>query len=161
MVTRQKLNFDINKPIQIQLLYNDCVTGENAYGQYFMYAVRCEGQEYSYFAPESVHEELKNLKAGDTAIITKLAAQRGNKLVTKYVVEHSTKEVSKPIVNQIKNTDINDDLETDTETNNSDGMYEKMLLSYKDAMRIQEEVGLVDISSVVRLAITLFIQRSR
>lgn len=161
MVTRQKLELQINKPEMVTLIYNEPVSGSNTFGRYNLYAVRCEGQEYSFFAPETVHEELKNLKAGDSAIITKLAAQRGNKLITKYVVEHSKNESIPVTQHQVSNHSETNELEDNTEQLGGDGLYEKMLVSYKDAMRIQEEVGLVDISSVVRLAITLFIQRSR
>ena len=161
MVTRQKLELEINKPMRIELLYNEPVIGQSQYGNYYLYAVKNENIEFSFFAPEPVHEELRNLKAGDSAVITKLAAQRGNKLITKYVVEHTKRNEASIIENPIQSATSYSNFEEDHDTTTDDGLYQKMLNSYKDAMRIQEEVGLVDISSVVRLAITLFIQRSK
>ncbi len=158
MVTRQKLELEINTPVQIELLYNEPVIGQSTYGNYYLFAIRCDGKEFSYFAPEAVYEELKNLKAGDTAIITKLAAQRGNKLVTKYVVESNG-----ALIKEIKPTPTeNESLPGEEEEQyQTDKYYQIMLKSLKDSLRIQEEVGFVDMSSVIRLSITLFIQRSR
>jgi len=161
MVTRQKLLLDINKPLKIELLYNECVSGQNNFGSYHLYAVKSNGHEFSYFAPESVHEELKNLKAGACVVITKLAAQRDNKLVIKYVVEQGHTENKLPHDNEVKSQSVIIQEEEISDNILNDGLFDIMLQSYKDAMRIQEEVGLVDISSVVRLAITLFISRSK
>jgi len=154
MPERRKLELQLNIATEIELLYDEPVVGKSQYGDYYLYAVKSLDTEFAFFAPEEIHTELQNLRRGDKAIVTKSAEQRGNKLVTKYLIEHSTKSVSNNV-----NKDI---MESDTDkTLTTDGLYEKMLISYKDAMRIQAEVGLVDISSVVRLAITLFIQRSR
>ena len=106
-----------------------------------MYAVKCNGEEYTFFAPEEVHEKLKNLGKGDKAVITKLAAQRGNKLAVTYEV---VKE---------------EDQEVEDEERKSDSLYELLLKSYRDALEIQKELnGMIDIE---KAAITLFIARSK
>jgi hypothetical protein len=161
MVTRQKLELEINKPVHVKLLYDECVSGQNQYGPYFLYAIKSNDQEYSYFANETVHEQLKDLRAGDTATITKLAAQRGNKLITKYVVDSKKSALNEaPLVPEI-NTKNNLEHEREEEPVTTDKYFDIMLNSYKDSLRIQEEIGVVDMSIAVRLAITLFIQRSR
>ncbi len=156
MVTRQKLELEINKPVQVQLLYDECVSGQNQFGPYFLYAIKSNNQEYSYFANETVHEQLKNLKAGDVATITKLAAQRGNKLITKYVVENNSvaSQEIKPTPEEMGQSDDIEEIQ-----NQTDNLYSIMLNCYKDAFQIQKYLnGMVDIE---KIAITLFIARSR
>jgi len=145
MTQRNKLELPINKPIEIELLYDEPVTGKSQYGQYFMYAVNSEGTEYTFFAPDEVHAELKLLRKGDKAVITKLASQRGNKLVSAYEVE----QCSKP----------NEPVKEEETLSSEDGLYDIMLESYRDAIKITSELGaLIDPS---RIAITLFIARSK
>lgn len=156
MVTRTKLELEINQPKEVQLLYEEPVTGKNQYGDYYLYAVKTEDGEYSYFPPESVHEQLKHLRRGDKAVITKLAAQRGNKLITKYDVQpcnpsasaESAPTTSENNISDIKNISSQDDK-----------YYTIMLNSYKDALRINNELnGMADAS---KIAVTLFIARSK
>jgi gas vesicle protein len=45
------------------------------------------GEEVLFFAPEEVNEQIKTLKKGDRFEITKLAEQKGTKIVTKYEVK--------------------------------------------------------------------------
>ncbi len=94
---RKKLELEINKPTNIRLLYDEPIVGESTYGKYYLYAVRNgDGSEYSYFAPPEVHDTLKKLKKNAEVEITKIAAQRGKKLITTYdvqVVENKTKKV--------------------------------------------------------------------
>ena len=93
------------------------------------------------FASPEVHEVLKDLKKGAKAIITKLAEQKGNKILTKYDVAVQNMQEVIPTVG------------------NTDNFYEIMLASCKDAVRIQNELGgMFDSKS---LGVTLFIARSR
>ena len=156
MVTRSKLELPVNQPVNIELIYDEPVIGENQYGQYFMYAVKNNGSEFAFFPTREVHNELKNLKRGDSAVITKLAAQRGTKLITKYVVESKSAKQGEQIAVQEDNT-IAD--ETKILNKRTDKFFEIMLSSYRDGLQIQEELnGMVD---VTRIAITLFIARSK
>lgn len=142
MTQRNKLELAVNQPTEIELLYDEPVTGRSQYGNYFMYAVNSNGQEYTFFAPEEVHSQLKGLSKGDKAVITKLASQRGNKIVTTYDVRTESKEE-----------------EPDSPDESGDNFYEIMLQSYRDAIKITSELnGMADPS---RIAITLFIARSK
>ena len=69
MTTRPKLEIPINEPITLELLYDEPVTGNSRYGRYNMYAVSIGGEEFCYFAPDEVHDKLKDLKKGDRAVI--------------------------------------------------------------------------------------------
>lgn len=150
MTQRKKLELEINTPTEISLLYDTPIVGESQYGSYRMYAVESNGEQYSYFAPELVHEKLKELKKGESAIITKLAAQRGNKVVTTY-------DVQVP-----KNVSVSNNSNTPTqqiEECSHDKTYEIMLQSLTDAVAIANELGgMVDAN---RIGITLFIARSK
>jgi len=119
--------------------------GESRYGEYYLYAVKNgTDTEYSFFAPDDVHEKLKEMHKGDRFEITKMGEQKGSKIVTK----HEVKLLARPT--------------QPTPTNNNiqkDSYFEAMLVSYKDALKIQDELnGMVDVN---RIAITLFIARSK
>jgi len=121
------------------LLYDEPVVGQSKYGDYYLYAVRNgDGTtEYSFFAPDEVHERIKDLKKGAKVVITKLAEQKGNKIITKYDI----------------------DIAQQTTPQNVDSYYETMLQCCKDAIRIQNELGgMMDAKSI---AVTLFIARSK
>jgi len=94
MSEREKLNLEINKPIEVTLLYDEPIISTNQYGEYIMYCLKNNEKEYVFFAPAEVHQELKNYGKGDSVIITKLAAQRGTKLITKYAARGSGKDYS-------------------------------------------------------------------
>jgi hypothetical protein len=136
----------LNLPANLELLYDDPVIGQSQYGDYYLYAVRNgNGAEYSFFAPSEVHDQIKSLRKGSKVTITKLAEQKGSKIITKYDIKIKEDEVpaEKPV----------------TANNGNDNYYELMLQSCKDAVRIQNELGgLMDAKS---LAVTLFIARSK
>ncbi len=151
---RKKLELILNQPCPIELLYDEPVTGNSQYGEYYLYAVRNgDGTtEYSFFAPDEVHNKIKDLRKGAKAVITKLAEQKGNKIVTKYDVSILLNQPTSPasMPTELKNTPTSGSV---------DNYYELMLLSCKDAVRIQAELGgLIDPKSI---AVTLFIARSK
>ena len=79
---RKKLELELNKPKHIEMLFDSPKIGESQYGTYYLYAVRNgDGDEYSFFATDDVHEKLSGLKKGDAAVITKVATQKGSKVV--------------------------------------------------------------------------------
>jgi hypothetical protein len=123
------------------LLYDEPVVGNSRYGEYYLYVVKNgTGEEYSFFAPDEVHEQIKQLKKGAKFTIVKLAEQRGTKIITKYDVTI-------------------DAALSDSGNNSKDSYFEAMFASYDDAMKIQEKLnGMVDVN---RIAITLFIARSK
>ena len=117
------------------------MVGQSRFGEYYLYAVKNgTDQEYSFFAPAEVNEQIKTLRKGERFEITKLAEQKGTKIITKYDIK-------------ILPTTINPQPTT------NDNFYELMLTSCRDAVKIQNELGgLMDAKS---LAVTLFIARSR
>ena len=155
MTQRAKLELQLNKPLEIELLYDEPVTGNNAYGNYYLYAVKAGSNEYSFFAPETVHNELKILSRGDRAIVSKTAQQKGSKVVTNYHVtlpDIPEEEIKSPV------NDPSTATATKTKTK-TDCYADIMMRCYSDALAIQEELGtMIDVS---RIAITLFIARSK
>ena len=152
MTRRSKLELEINRPVEIELLFDDPIVGESNFGQYFMYAVSVNGTEYSYFAPEEVHYELCKLYKSDKAIITKIAAQRGSKLVTKYDVKVLNKVTPKADVVSIGEA-IEEILPTPEYEDEPDEYFHVMKRSYSDALKINSDLnGMAD---PAKIAITL------
>ena len=143
---RKKLELDLNKPVKIELMSDQCLIGTSRYGEYYLYNVRNgSNEELSYFADKEVHEKLKDLRKGDKVEICKRAEQKGNKILTSFDV--------KVLQNNVES------LEKPNNKNLDDNYYDLMLNSCRDAVRIQNELGgLMDAKS---LAVTLFIARSK
>lgn len=155
MVQRQKLELQVNRPVEVELLYDEPILGENQYGPYALYAVRSGESEFAFFPPKEVDESLRELKAGDKAVITKLAAQRGNKVVAKYEVavngnlsskdDRSTKKDESSLMEKVP----------------SDNLFDLMLQSLKDGMNLSEEISGLSLDHIIRISLTLFIQRTK
>jgi hypothetical protein len=128
------------------MLFETPVVGNSSYGEYYLYAVKQgNNEEYNFFAPEELHEQMKELHKGNKIEITKLAEQKGSKIITKYDL--------KVISNG------NDSNGKNEPTCSNDNYYQLMLQSCRDAVKIQNELGgLMDAKSV---AVTLFIARSK
>jgi hypothetical protein len=147
MEQRPKLELEINKETHIRL-QSEPKVGESQYGKYWLFTVsNGSNKEYSFFCPnEDVYEKLKGHGKGTEAIITKLAAQRGKKLVTTYdvqIVEDSEKMSEK-------------DNAIDSQTN---PYLESMLQSFADAIKVQDKFN--GMANVNQLAVTMFIQRTK
>jgi len=156
MTQRTKLELDVNKPTEITLLFDEAISGKSQYGEYHMYAVAVGDDEYSYFASAEVHEQLSKLAKGDKAIITKLAAKRGSRIITSYEVKTDFDN------NSAVDENINSLAQDNTKANfsfNDDGLYEIMLLSYRQALQITSELG--GLADPNRIAITLYISRTK
>ena len=147
MSERKKLELQLNLPANLELLYDDPVIGQSQYGDYYLYAVKNgNGAEYSFFAPAEVHDQIKSLRKGSKVTITKLAEQKGSKIITKYDIKIKEDEV--PAVDK-----------TILPVAGNDNYYDIMLQSCRDAIKIQNELGgMMDAKS---LAVTLFIARSK
>lgn len=149
MPERKKLELVLNEPKRLKLLFDEPVSGESRYGSYNLYAVTDGKEDYSFFAPDEVHDHIQKLNKDDIFEVTKLAEQKGKKIVTTYEVKFSNKGSNGKSKSQ-KPVGTN---------NGSDSYYDILLGSYKDAMAIQDELnGMVDVN---RVAITLFIARSK
>ena len=149
---RKKLELELNKPTHIEMLFDSPKIGESQYGMYYLYAVRNgDGQtEYSFFATDEVHEKLSGLVRGDSAVITKVAMQKGSKVVTSYDVEIAPKQPS-PKAEESSNP---------RKPSDSQNTYlQAMIASFEDALVIQERFN--GMANVNQIAITLFIQRTK
>lgn len=142
---RKKLDPQINSPMILSLLFDDPIVGEGTYGKYYMYGVKNGKEEYSFFAPLSVHEKLKDKPKGTVFQLTKTATQKGKKLVTDF-------EISFPGDNDTRKEK---DAENKTENN---GYYETMLQCYEEATAIQKKFSAVNLN---QCAVTLFIARTK
>lgn len=145
MEQRPKLEFsEVNKPLKLTLLFDDPIIGESQYGKYYLYSVRNgDNSEYSYFATEEVHEKIKDLRAGDSFEVTKIALKsKNNKVVTTFDVKLPNREKeNKPV------------------EPHSTNYYSEMEKSFEEALRLQNKFN--GMANVNQIAITLFIQRTR
>lgn len=159
---RKKLELNINQPTKVALLYDEPIVGKNQYGNYYLYAIESEGEQYSFFAPEEIHESLQNCSKGDQVVLTKLAAERNKKIVTKYVLEYPKNGNDHLSNSSVKEKSGEMIIEAETNANTkSDHYYDTMLKSYKDALAIQDDLGLNGLVDISRIAITLFIARAK
>jgi len=140
----------LNSPVTLELLFDTPVVGQSTYGEYYLYAVKQgNNEEYNFFAPEELHEQLKELHKGNKVEITKSAEQKGSKIVTKF----DLRVISNGNGNGKKVSD------NDAGSIAKDNYFDIMLASYLDSMRIQENLnGMVDVN---KIAICLFIARSK
>ena len=141
---RKKLELQINSPANLELLFNDPIVGENKFGEFYMYGLKNGKEEYSFFAPLSIHEQLKNKPKGTKFQITKTATQKGKKLVTDFDIKFLDNGISKE-----KDPDQKSD---------ENGYYEAMLQSYAEATKIQSQFSAVNLN---QCAVTLFIARTK
>lgn len=140
----------MNVPITCELL-SDPFVGESSYGEYCLLNVkRPSGDEFSLFAPQELFEQMKVLKKGYKFEVTKLAEQKGSKILTKYDFK----------IMQSGNGNGNNKVSNnDASSVAKDNYFDIMLASYLDSMRIQENLnGMVDVN---KIAICLFIARSK
>jgi len=171
-MAKEKLELQINIPSTIKLLQNEPATGENSYGQWWLYNVECEGREYSYFAPESVVKILKanNVGLDDEVVITKKLVKNGKKNVTDYdihVLENNTPVQTSNYTNGRTNGVSNGNGHSMVATNGNHQAveshpviskdYQLMLNCMTEAMMLRDELGHdVDVN---KLGITLFLRK--
>ncbi len=80
---RQNLELALNQEAKLRLLKTDPFIGKNNYGKYYLYSVLDLGdnKEKSFFAPDYVHEEMKQkgLKAGRMFGVKKVPTQNNGR----------------------------------------------------------------------------------
>lgn len=142
---KPKLELELNKPVRIELMNENCLTGTSRYGEYYLYSVRNgNGQEYSFFPDKEVHEKLKDLCKGDKVEICKRAEQKGTKILTTFDVK-------------VLQSSLSD--QNDNKSIASDNYFDIMLASYQDSLRIQDKLGtMID---TTKISICLFIARTK
>lgn len=146
---RKKMELEVNKPTKIKLLYDDCVEGSSKYGKYFLYAVQNGkgSSEFSLFAAEQLHEELKKYKKNDELLVTKLATQRNSKLFVSYEVIKTNPSSVKDEPTQTPTNELTDDF-----------LYTAMEKSLEQSIALAKKFNSVPID---KLAISLFIARTK
>jgi hypothetical protein len=158
---KPKLDLQVNMPQTIKLLQTEPATGENSYGQWFLYNVQSNGGEYSFFAPEKVVQKFRenNVKENDEIIITKRLFKNGKSNIVDYDVAvleqkpvtvvngHAGNGYAKPVAMHSGNGHA--------EIPNKD--YQLLLQCMSEAMMIRDELGGdVDIN---KLGVTLFLKK--
>lgn len=158
---RKKLELQLNQPTQIELMFDNPKIGQSQFGEFYLYAVRNGdgATEYSFFAPEEIHAILKEHKKGSKFTVSKLAEQKGSKIITKYEVVPLQPALSEhsPQTEEVKQEKVT--LPITEPPVAEDKYFTVMLNSCRDAMKIQSELGgMMDAKS---LAVTLFIARTK
>lgn len=148
-MNKPKLDLAVNIPATIKLLMDKPVTGSNAYGNWYLFGVEYEGQEYSFFATEDVakYAEENNLRKGDEIKVTKTLVKNGKRNTTTYQIE------------TIKKSNTETNVKVNGNGHSHIGDYDLMYESLAQAKQLQSEFGaLVDFSKV---AISLFISKKK
>lgn len=159
MKEKKKLELEIGKPITLQLLFDQPIIGQSRYGEYFLYSVKNGTDvQYSFFAPGEVNEKIKSLRKGDRFEITKIAKQVGSKINISYEVKVMKDEKTSENIKQDQTDTYKSVSDNDAPSKNEDNYFQLMMLSCRDAVKIQNELGgMMDAKS---LAVSLFIARS-
>ena len=66
-----QLKINYNEDNKLLLMYDNPKTGNNHYGEWFMYGVKKDGHNMSLFATPTLHKILKNFRAGDEINVRK------------------------------------------------------------------------------------------
>jgi len=142
------------------MLADKPIIGESKWGPYYLYFVKNgTDQNYSFFAPAEVDEIIRPLKKGNKFELTKIAKQNGSKINISYEVKVINDEHLTGSVNQSQTDTYKSISEKDAPSQNEDNFFQLMMLSCRDAVKIQNELGgMMDAKSI---AVTLFIARSR
>jgi len=139
---RKKLELEVNKAINCELLFDDPLVGESKFGEYYMYAVKNGEDEYSYFAPLSVHEQLKDKPKGTRFVLNRTATQRGKKLVQNYEIKFLDNGKEEKRLTKI----------------NGNYYFDEMKKSFEEATTLQKIYNGLNLNSV---ALSLFISRTK
>lgn len=146
---RPKLELQINLPMQLELIYDTPITGENKYGAYYCYSFRdSKGEEFSFFAPEKIHNVLRDQVKGAKIKLVKTAVEKNKKLIQDYEIE--------VLSNGKKNGKATDPTpeQKSAELTHLDIMKQ----CFTDATEIQKEFNSVNLNQI---AVTLYISRTK
>lgn len=151
-MNKPKLDLQVNIPATITLLMDKPVTGSNAYGNWYLFGVEHEGQEYSFFATEEVAKFAfeNNLRKGDSLKVTKTLVKVGKKNQTSYQLEIIHK--GQAVINGNAKLPLNGNSQTSDD-------YQIMHDCLAQGIKLQQALG--SVIDVNRIAITLFITRTK
>lgn len=149
--TKPKVEFGLNESVQLTLLKDKALVGENSYGPYFMYSVKDQEEDKVLFATAEVHKQIleAGLKSGDAFELRKLATQNGRKLSTSFAFSVLEKKNGNGGAAQ---------------TSSVDNTFRLLMeQSLRDAIEATRAVNTVPWSGddIRSIALTIFIQRAR
>ena len=159
-MNKPKLDLQVNIPATIKFLMDKPVTGSNAYGNWYLFGVEYEGQEYSFFATEDVAKfaEENKLRKGDVVKVTKTIIKNGKKNQTSYQLEIVSKgQQNHPASNGNGQVVINGNGHSNGNGQAED--YKVMHDCLAQGIKLQQDLG--SVIDVNRIAITLFITRTK
>ena len=159
-MNKPKLDLQVNIPTTIKLLMDKPITGSNAYGNWYLFGVEHEGQEYSFFATEDVAKfaEENKLRKGDSLKVTKTFIKVGKKNQTSYQLEIVSKgQQSHPATNGNAQPVTNGNGHSNGNGQAED--YKIMHDCLAQGIKLQQDLG--SVIDVNRIAITLFITRTK
>ena len=147
-MNKSKTDVALNQSKRLKLLRNEPITGSNGYGPYYLYPVVTEqGVEESFFAPEPLHNIIKEhkLKAGDEFILSRV--QNG-----------------KPGSSKLELSLVSAATSSSQPADSSDNLRETLLKCVRDASSIVQEVKeevAFRVEDLRSLSLTLFIARTK
>lgn len=149
---RPKVEISLNQEARLKLLRDKAFTGQNSYGNYYLYSVTEGGMEKSFFATEDVHKRIleEGLRSGDEFLVRKKAVQNGRKVLAKVEFE----VVSRAPVSVPEKGNGNGKVAVDN-------LKEVLLQCVKDADYVIKNAEGQISDEIQKLATTLFIARSR
>ena len=160
-MNKPKLDLQVNIPATIKLLMDKPITGSNTYGNWYLFGVEFEGQEYSFFATEEVTKfaEKNKLRKGDVVKVIKTIIKNGKKNQTSYQLEIVSKgQQNHPASNgnpvEKLNAHTNGNANHQTVED-----YNVMHDCLAQGIKLQQDLG--SVIDVNRIAITLFITRTK
>jgi hypothetical protein len=151
---RPKVEIALNQEARLKLVRDKAYTGQNSYGNFYLYTVIEGDVEKSFFATEDVHKRIleEGLKTGDEFLVRKKPVQNGKKIQAKIDFE----VVSRAPVPSTPNGNGNGN-------GHSDDFKALMKACVSEAVDITKEVNTIPWQNedVRSIALTMFIQRAR
>lgn len=150
--TRAKVEVALNQEVKLTLLKDKCYTGQNNFGNFYLYSVREGDQDKSFFATEEVHKRIleEGLRTGDTFLVRKKAVQSGRKILTAVEFE---------VVNKTPYSVPQSDVGSGTVP--EDQLKEMLLQCVRDASYVVTNAQGQISDEIQKLATALFIARTR
>jgi hypothetical protein len=160
-MSKPKLELQVNMPQTIKLLQTEPATGENAYGQWFLYNVQSNGQELSFFAPDKIVKKFQEhqVQENDEVVITKRLFKNGKTNIVDYDIAVLEQKPVTVVNGYAGNGHAK--VATNGSVNGHDSGvskdYQLLLQCMTEAMLIRDELGNdIDIN---KLGVTLFLRK--
>ena len=95
---KPKVELNLGQETRLKLTRDKAYVGQNSYDQYYLYTVRENGEEKSFFASEDIHAKIleAGLHSGDEFSIRKVPLQQGRKVIAKVEFAVLSKQPAPP-----------------------------------------------------------------